>query len=454
MVELALAGFVALWLALGVRRPFLWVLAYLYVDIVAPQKISSILAHAPLSLIVFVLAVVGFLFLDNKEKMRVSLRQGLMMALLAYCAMTTMTADFPDAAAAKWGWVWKSLVFAIFLPFTLRTRLRIEAAATVMVLAASTIVIDGALKTLGGGGGYGELKLLVNDNTGLYEGSTLACVAIAIVPLAFWLAGNGTVLPRGRWAQLFALGLTGAGLLIPIGTEARTGLLCAGLLAVLLLRTVKRRGLYIGALVAAGMLAMPFLPSSFTDRMHTIENNKADQSASTRIAVWKWTLGYAADHPLGGGFDSFRGNRLVITTTDSQSSGGTTTMQSAQTVDQGRAFHSAYFEMLGEQGWPGLALWLTLQISGIVQLEGVQRRLRRSPDPQDKRDAGLALALQQGHFVYLLGATFVGIAYQPFIYMLIGLQIALVQQVARRRQGEDARTPARPGMTAPRTGAA
>jgi hypothetical protein len=80
--------------------------------------------------------------------------------------------------------------------------------------------------------------------------------------------------------------------------------------------------------------------------------------------------------------------------------------------------------MLGEQGWPGLILWLTIQISGIVQLEGVQRRLRKSTDPRDRKDAGMALALQQGHIVYMVGATFVGIAFQPFIYMLIALQIA------------------------------
>jgi hypothetical protein len=68
----------------------------------------------------------------------------------------------------------------------------------------------------------------------------------------------------------------------------------------------------------------------------------------------------------------------------------------------------------------------------LIQLEGVRRRLRKSEAPSDRRYADLALALQQGHFVYLLGAGFVGIAFQPFVYMLIALQIALVQQVRRK----------------------
>jgi len=88
--------------------------------------------------------------------------------------------------------------------------------------------------------------------------------------------------------------------------------------------------------------------------------------------------------------------------------------------------------MLGEQGWPGLGLWLALHLSGIFQLERVRRRLRRSDAPEDRSDASLAAALQNAHLVYLLGAAFVGIAFQPFFMMLIGLEIALCAQVARR----------------------
>ena len=451
MLDLFLAAFIALILLMGLRRPFIWVLAYLYVDIVAPQKISfSLLTNVQLSLVVFVLAVVGWLFFDSKAGTRFSFRQFLMLALLAYCYVTTQSAAFPVEAADKWSWVWKSLVFAIFLPLTLRTRLRIEAAALVMVLSAGALILDGAIKTLAGGGGYGALKFFINDNTGLYEGSTLACVSIAVIPLALWLGKDGTIFPADKRTRLASYGLAFAALLIPVGTEARTGLLCAGLLAVLMMRSVRYRWLYVAGLGLAALLVQPLLPSSFSNRMGTIENNQSDQSASTRIAVWKWTIGYAADNPFGGGFDSFRGNRLLVTTTDTP--GGTAVASSSQVVDQGRAFHSAYFEMLGEQGWPGLALWLTLQISGLVQLESVRRRLRKSTDPRDRRDSDLAMALQQGHIVYLLGANFVGIAYQPFVYMLIGLQIALVQQV-RRRTAEATTGPAR-RMVVPGQGAA
>lgn len=432
MLDLAITGFALGFLALGLRRPYLWVLAYLYIDIVSPQKISwALLKALPISLIAFVLAFAGWLLGDDKRDSRFTLRQALILVLLAYCGLTTLSADFPDAAADKWAWVWKALVFAVFLPLTLRTRLRIEAAALTMVLAAGAIIIDGGIKTLGGGGGYGSLNLFVMDNTGLYEGSTLSMVAIAIVPLIVWLARHGTIFPPDWRVKLFALGLGFACLLIPIGTQTRTGLLCIGLLAVLALRTAKHRLLYLTLAGAVALAAVPLLPDSYTKRMSTIENHQADESASTRVAVWNWTLTYVGDHPFGGGFDAYRGNHLAVETRATQGDATNATVAVTQTTDQARAYHSSYFEMLGEQGWPGLALWLWLQVLGLWQMERLRRRWRGRAGPGETWQSPLANALQQAQLVYLTGSLFVGVAYQPFVMMLIGLQCGLWSYLKR-----------------------
>jgi putative inorganic carbon (hco3(-)) transporter len=50
--------------------------------------------------------------------------------------------------------------------------------------------------------------------------------------------------------------------------------------------------------------------------------------------------------------------------------------------------------------------------------------------------------LQQAHIIYLVGALFVGIAFNPFVYMLIGMQIGL-DTYASRRAAEAAWTPIR-----------
>jgi len=430
MLDACLFLFVMGLLALGLRKPFIWVLAYLYIDIVAPQKIGwTFMQLLPFSLIAFVAAFAGWLLADSKEGSRFTFRQGLILVLLIYCGITTLTADFPKEALEKWGWVWKAMVFAIFLPLTLRTRLRIEATALFMVLSIAAIVIAGGIKTLADGGGYGTLTTLVQDNSGIYEGSTLSMVAIASIPLILWLVRHGTVFPRSKLVMLFAGALAFACLLIPVGTQTRTGLICIGVLAILMLRSVRYRFLYIGAAGVLALAVVPFLPESYTARMSTIRSHDEDQSASTRVAVWSWTYEYAKDHPLGGGFDAFRGNSFTYRMKVAVDRGGVTSFETQEVTDRARAYHSSYFEMLGEQGWPGLALWLWLHGLGLWQMEKLRRRYRKrakeEPRPGDEWKGSLASALQQGQIVYLVGSLFIGIAFQPFIFMLIGLQCAL-----------------------------
>src|SRR3546814_871740 len=125
-----------------------------------------------------------------------------MVLLLIYCGVTTMQADFPVQALVKWDWVWKALIWAIFLSLTLRTKLRIESLILVMLLSAGSIAIAGGIKTAAGGSGYGSLQLLLNENYGLYEGSIMSTVGIAIIPLILWYRRHGTIFPPDRRVTL------------------------------------------------------------------------------------------------------------------------------------------------------------------------------------------------------------------------------------------------------------
>lgn len=445
MRDLFFVGFLAALLGLGLKRPFLFVLAYAYVDIIAPQRLSYYLLNSiPVSLIVAGLAIGGWLIADDKRGFRVAPRQWLMILLLIYAGLTTLNADFPVEALTKWDWVWKAMVFAIFLPFTLRTKLRIESYLLFMILSASAIVIVGGMKTAASGGGYGVLNLMVDNNSGLYESSTISTLAIAMVPIILWLARFGTVFPPDWRVRLFACNLIFACLLIPVGTEARTGLVCIGVLAVLALRDVKRRMLYLGMIAFAGAIALPLLPQSFTGRMETIQSYQADSSATSRLAVWAWTWDYARDHPLGGGFDAYRQNRLLVRTTSVEGGGSVEVLDYQVMEDKGRAYHSSYFEMLGEQGFPGLILFLLIHGIGLFRMEVLRRRYRGTSAERDAWIAPLATALQHAQVIYLVGSLFVAIAFQPFVYMLLAVQIAFDAYVKRREASERPRPFVRP----------
>ena len=439
MRDLAFVGFLLAFWGLGFRRPFLFVGAYVYIDIVSPQRLTYLLLNSvPISLIAVVLAVGGWAIADDKKDSRFAPRQALIVLLMLYCWGTTMTADFPIDAKEKWDWVWKCLAFAAFLPLTLRTRLRIEALLLFMIVSAASIVIVGGIKTLAGGGGYGQLDLMVNNNSGLYEGSTISTVAVAMIPLIAWFMRYGTIYPPDWKVKGFCLALIFACLLIPVGTSTRTGLVCIVLVALLSIRNARRKFLYLGLIGACGAMAIPFLPASFTQRMSTIESHEADESASTRIAVWAWTREYAREHPFGGGFEAYRGNHIRYEIKKTATGAAPATVGDTAVTDKARGYHSAYFEMLGEQGYPGLALWLAINLIGLFRMEVLRRRYR-DREGEFAWAGPLAAALQTAHLVYLLGAAFIAIAFQPFVYMLIGAQIGLDTYLARRRREAGAR---------------
>jgi probable O-glycosylation ligase (exosortase A-associated) len=275
---------------------------------------------------------------------------------------------------------------------------------------------------------------MVDSNSGLYEGSQISTVAIAIIPVILWLTRFGSIYPRDWRVKLFAYNLIFACLLIPVGTEARTGLVCIGVLAILMLRNVRNRIAYIAVIAVAMMAAVPFLPDSFTNRMSTIKSYQEDSSASTRLAVWGWTWDYVRENPLGGGFEAYRQNTLRVDMVTSRTAGDVQVVGSAQVLERGRAYHSSYFEMLGEQGFPGLLLFLTIHAACLARMEVLRRRFAKSEE-SEAWIAPLATALQNAQLVYLVGSLFVGIAWQPFIYMLLGVQIGFDTLVSRRSRG-------------------
>ncbi|OHC91233.1 MAG: putative O-glycosylation ligase, exosortase A system-associated [Sphingomonadales bacterium GWF1_63_6] len=435
MRDLFFLAFLGVFFLMGFRRPFLLVAVYAYIDIVSPQRLSYFLLNSiPISFIAFGAMVGAWLVMDDKKDCRFSARQALMLVLLAWCGYTTMTADFPVEALTKWNWVWKAIIAGVFLPLVLRTRLRIEAMTVFMILCASTIIINGGLKTALSGGGYGVLNLMVDNNSGLYEGSIISCVAISLIPLILWLTKHGTIFPPDWKVKAFCYCLCLACLLMPIGTEARTGLVCIVVLAGLMLMRSPRRFVYGPLMLLAALVSIPFLPASFTQRMQTIENHQGDESASTRVAVWMWTLDYIKDHPGGGGFDNYLQNSFTYVARSTVSDSGGSRLETRIVTDKGRAYHSAYFELLGEQGYFGFAVWALIHLICFIRTESIRRFYRKRDGPQEAWISPFALALQQGHIIYMIGSLFVGIAYQPFIFMMLALQIGLDTYLTRKRK--------------------
>ena len=410
-VLLTTAGFVA---------PFVFGLGYVWVDVFYPQYVVSLLSQFPVALITGGGAILGYIVMDRRSPPRLTLHTCLVLLFILWISLTTSWAVVPDPAFFKWNWAVKTVAFSVFIPFIFRTRVHIEAFLLVYVFSASANIIPFGVKTLMGSGGYGRTLGLLGRNIGLGEGSALSTVSIASIPVLLYFWNHSQILPKTRWTKVMLGGLLVCAVMAPIGTVARTALIGYAVIGFFIwLRS--RRKVAVGILMAVAVVGILATTSkSWVDRMNTIDAPTSEASASTRLLVWKWTWDYVREHPLGGGFDVYRINVLTHDGSDNNGQSWTET---------GRAFHSTYFELLGEHGFVGIGLFLMVALTSVMYLREVLRKTRDIPELEWCNT--LAYVLLTSLLAILACAAFIGIGFQSVIWNFFTLPVSLREYVHR-----------------------
>src|SRR5258708_38674129 len=111
------------------------------------------------------------------------------------------------------------------------------------------------------------------------------------------------------------------------------------------------------------------MPQQWKDRMSTIQTTDEedlDTSAKGRLNSWMFAWNLAKDRPItGGGFHVFISPAFL---------------QYAPDPTDLHDSHSIYFEMLGEHGFVGLAIFLSLGFCTWLSGRWVIRQARGLPD--------------------------------------------------------------------------
>jgi probable O-glycosylation ligase (exosortase A-associated) len=426
MQSLFLSAVFAVLMFAGFSAAFAAALGFVWVDIVRPQQLAySIINDQPLSFIAAVATLGLFLLRDKKSPPKFGPILLLIVLFCLWVTFTTLISDFPTQAWGKWDWASKVLIFAVLIPYIFRSRIQIEAFILVFVFSASTILFSAGLKTILGGGGYGTLAVMGTGNTGLSESSTLAVVCVILIPLVMFLMRHTLIFPRNLLTRGLFLVIIVMALAAVVGTTARTGIIAVAVMCLLSMLQSKKKLWWIAglALAAVVILNLDLSATRWGNRMSTIETYNADSSAMGRIKVWEWTIGFVGKHPLGGGFDSYLHNRILGVTMD----GETQYLPEGQVG--GKAFHSIYFEVLGEQGIVGFSMYALMV--GLAMFKLIRLKRAWKNDAGMAWISGLANALMTSIVVFLAGGSFVGIAYQPYIFYMLSLTVAIDQYAAR-----------------------
>jgi len=425
---------------LAASAPFILTLGYEWTDLLRPSTILYGFAkEIPFALIFGVSAFGSYLMFDRRDPPQVGLITILTIMMAVWTSLTTTWAAVPDEAWVKWDATMKTLIFSLFIPYVIRSRNQIESFVQIYIFALAANVVTFGAKTLITGGGYSRSLGLASGNKLMTEGANLAMASLVMIPFILFVMKHGRIYPKTWWVACGYIGLIVLALATTIGTHERTGLvgmLVLGATVWWYTRYKVRMGLV--CIAAAAIIAMA-APASWYERMSTISTDAADQSSQVRLLVWKWTLDYVKDHPFGGGFEVYHINQ--ISSVDETGAGFTQT---------GRTFHSAYFEMLGEHGWPGIALFLGILAAAFSALRQSSRIARNKPGYLWVND--LSRALRCCLFINMACGAFIEIGFEPIIWYLIALSFT-VREYVRRVERAPQTMAARVGFATPEIGA-
>ncbi len=374
MHDLALVGFIVALIALGTQRPFLFVLGYAYVDIVSPQRLSYYLLNAvPVSLIFFVLAVGGFLAVDDKTGTRLSGRQAILILLLLWCGYTTFTADFPVGRAREMG-------------------LGVEGAGVrdlPAVHAAHAAAARGAAAV------HGALGLVDHRRRRDQDAARRRRLRHA-QPRASATIRGCTRARRSRPSR--SRSSRPSSISPDMARSSRAAGWCGSTASRWCClpadpdrhRDAHRADLHRpgrgdgaarfeaahplhGAMAVALAIAIPLLPQPIPRGCTpsrairpTNRPRRGSRCGAGRGTMCRIIPPAAASRPI------CRTITLHLTDNHGEALGA-----NSVEYDKARAYHSAYFEMLGEQGFAGFGLWALLHLTGLFRLELLRRRFRR-----------------------------------------------------------------------------
>lgn len=377
------------------KRPWIGVLLFIWISVMTPHRMAYGFAFDfPWAAMLAGVTLLSMAMNAKQVKFPKDTITVLLIVLPLWLTVTYLFALVPEAAHNRWVEVMKIFFFILVTASLVQTRQHIEWLLWVIVVSVGFFGLKGGLFTILTGGGarvYGPPgSSFISDN------NAIAVALVMTIPLMYYLRQVVTSVWVKR-GMLVAMGLCGMAIL---GTHSRGAFLAV--LAMCFFLWLKSHAKVMSGLLLLLLVpvAIGFMPDQWTERMNSIQNYEQDASAMGRINVWHMAVNIANARPLvGGGFELYRPQVFATY---------------APNPDDIHTAHSIYFQMLGEHGYVGLLIFLSL---GILSWIKARRIIAASKQNPEFAWAGqLARAIQISLIGFAVGGAFVNIAYWELQY--------------------------------------
>ncbi len=385
------------------RQAWIGVLVWSWISYMNPHRLTWGFAYdLPFAQIIAIVTFIAIFLNLEKRKWPMSALFGWWCVLILWFNITTLDAYYPEYAISEWDRTIKIQLISLLTVYLISNKERLHYLLWTIVVSLGFYGVKGGIFSIINGGQYlvfGPQDSFIHDN------NALALALIMTLPLMRYL--HLTIENKYyRWGMVVSMGLTALSIL---SSHSRGGFLAAGCMVVYMWFKGRHKVATGLVLLAVLPILLLFMPAEWVERMQSIRDYQADGSAMGRINAWWFAFNFAKDNPItGGGFQVFSPELFL---------------RYAPQPEDFHDSHSIYFEMMAEQGFVGLGLFLGLLLLTLRTGKRLQKQTKNIAQLRWVHD--LATMVQVSVVGYAVGGAFLGLSYFDLFYHLVAIVVIL-----------------------------
>ncbi len=380
------------------RRPVFAAAVYIAISVGSAYRLAyGFASDQPWALLYALVLFVSLLFSKEHSIWKGVMRWLPFFPFLVWVTFSTIVALDPLVSYERFYEFMKIQVGLILVFATVRS---IKDAVLIYAAYTASITFHGVKAALFALKAAGPVTIQGPPGTVIADNNHFALALISCIPLMIYFASRA----RHSFVRIAYWGMVAGNALTVLASMSRGGVLALGATAFFVLIRSRNRFKIFITLIPILALAFALMPPEFYERISTIGSYDQDLSVKGRFEAWETAFNVANSRLTGAGFEFYK-NASVWEI-----------FSPPEAIP--RAAHSIYFQLLGDQGFIGLLLYL-FSIGWILyarRLSSVKLTLPDFRDFVDLRRAGVLSIVS-----VMIGGASLSLAYWEGFLLLVGM---------------------------------
>jgi len=362
--------------------------------------------------------IFSYIIGKDKIKMKMNSIYFLFFLYFIWVSISVLISDVhPHSLHFRYENFVKMFIFFIMACKVLSKKLHIDYVLWMLVISYGALGCSEGLKYIISGGTHTATSIRAINGDNNFAGVML----LTTLPFSIYILSQTK-------HKILKFGLIGVVLLLITGilaTNSRGAFVGLMILGGYFFLKSERKILVFFIFIGIIATAYNVLPESWFERMDTIENADEDDSFMTRVTSWKMSILIAMDNPIfGGGLRAVEDLKIWH---HYKPDFHLLSFIPSSEPDRRFAAHSMFFQVLGDVGFVGLAIYLSLILATFLKMGGLIRKSKKLQ--LDDWIVDLLKMMQVSLLVYCASGALISAAHTEMLFFIFTLTYVIAQQI-------------------------